>query len=105
MLVFLGIKAVAGRFLTPTFDAVAAASCSGLMYFVETFLVGLLNFALPFDFKVAVDWRLPMLNGLDLLSLLDDSFVIAAFFTFGASFRARAAWAASKSIGVFPVLA
>jgi len=85
--VFLDIKAVAGRFLTPTFDTLVAAAYSGLIYFVETFLAGLLNFAFPFDFKVAVDWRLPTLT----LSLFYDGFVAVAFFTFGASFCARAA--------------
>jgi len=35
--VFLDIKAVAGRFLTPTFDTLVAAAYSGLIYFVETF--------------------------------------------------------------------
>lgn len=87
MFVFLDIKAVAGRFLTPTFDTLVAAAYSGLMYFVETFLAGLLSlfsfyngvsFAFPFDFKVAVDWWLPTLT----LSLLYDGFVAVTFLTF-----------------------
>jgi hypothetical protein len=91
--VFLDSKAVAGRFLTPTFDPLVAATYSGLIYFVETFLAGLLYFAFALDFNVAVDWRLPTLT----LSLLYEGFVPVTFFIFplfgkfGASFCASAA--------------
>ena len=63
-----------GRFLTPTFDPLVAVASIALIYFVGTFLAGLLYFAFAFDFNVAVDWL--------MLSLLYEGFVAVVFFTF-----------------------
>jgi len=87
MFVFLDVKAVAGRFLTPTFGTLVETIASGSINFDETFLAGLLNFAFVLYFSVAVDWRLPTLTS----SLLYEGFVAVVFFSFGASFCASEA--------------
>ena len=86
MFVFLDVKAVAGRFLTPTFGTLVETIASGSINFDETFLAGLPNFAFTYTFalyfSVAVDWRLPTLTS----SLLYEGFVAVVFFSFGTDF-------------------
>ena len=92
MFVFFDVKAVAGRFLTPTFGTLVATIASGSINFDETFLAGLPNFAFALYFSVAVDWR-PTLTS----SLLYEGFVAVVFFSFGIDFYVISSFCASEA--------